>query len=97
MATYLILNLIFLIAVCATLKISTRHFTKPFFITLTLLLFLTLIFDNIIILLGIVGYDTDKILGIYLYKAPIEDFIYAILAVLLVPVLWNKIGDTSAK
>lgn len=96
MVTYLILNLIFLVVVCTVLKIGKRHLSKPFFITLAVLLLLTLIFDNVIILLGIVGYDADKILGIYLYKAPIEDFMYAVLAVLLVPALWNKIGKTNA-
>lgn len=96
MVTYLILNLIFLVVVCTVLKIGKRHLSKPFVITLAVLLLLTLIFDNVIILLGIVGYDADKILGIYLYKAPIEDFMYALLAVLLVPALWNKIGKTNA-
>jgi lycopene cyclase domain-containing protein len=57
--------------------------------TALILVVLTAIFDNVIIGLGIVAYDPHKILGLYIYKAPIEDFFYALLAVCLVPALWR--------
>jgi len=59
------------------------------FIALAVLLVLTAVFDSIIIGAGIVAYDTEKILGLYVGLAPVEDFFYAILAILIVPTLWN--------
>ncbi len=53
---------------------------------------LTAVFDNLIILADIVDYDPRLILGLFVYKAPVEDFFYAILAVILVPSLWNRFG-----
>ncbi len=73
-----------------------KEFKRPgknWWFTLGALLVLTLIFDNLIIWAGIVGYDTSKILGIYAGVAPIEDFFYAVLAVIIVPVLWKQFGD----
>ena len=87
--TYLIVNLIFLLCV---IGLFMQHFKKPnktWFVTLAALLVLTAVFDSIIIWAGIVGYNTDKILGLYVGFAPIEDFFYAILAVLIVPMLWH--------
>jgi lycopene cyclase domain-containing protein len=43
----------------------------------------TAIFDNAIIGFGLVAYDESKISGIKIGLAPIEDFAYAIAAVLL--------------
>ncbi|RYF29253.1 MAG: lycopene cyclase domain-containing protein [Chloroflexi bacterium] len=51
---------------------------------------MTAVFDSLLIAVGIVGYDLDKILGIYIGKAPIEDFFYAILAAIIIPALWNR-------
>lgn len=92
MATYLILNLCFLIGVVFLLRIKPRHPSRVWWLVLGLLLILTSVFDSLIITAEIVGYDTQKILGIYIGKAPIEDFFYAIVAVILVPSLWNKFG-----
>lgn len=97
MATYLILNSIFICIVCLTLKISRRSITKPLLLTFLVLLILTAVFDNLIILASIVNYDPSKILGIYIGKAPIEDFMYSLLAVLLLPALWNILGKRSAR
>lgn len=63
--------------------------TKQWWLTLAALLAMTVVFDNIMISMGFVGYNTDKLLGIYAYVAPIEDFFYAVLAVLMVPAMWN--------
>ncbi|MDE2409028.1 MAG: lycopene cyclase domain-containing protein [Actinomycetales bacterium] len=53
---------------------------------------LSLVFDNIIVGLGIVAYDGQKILGLRLPVAPIEDFAYTLVAVAVVPVLWAALG-----
>lgn len=97
MATYLILNLIVIVAICAVLKQYPRRLNKAWMVTLISLLVLTAIFDNVIILMDIVGYNPAKILGVYIGVAPVEDFMYALMAVILVPALWHKLGGKHAK
>ena len=62
---------------------------KPLTVTAAVMLFLTLVFDNLIIASGIVDYDPDKISGIRLGVAPIEDFAYTLVALVLVPSVYN--------
>ncbi|TLP74073.1 lycopene cyclase domain-containing protein [Nesterenkonia sphaerica] len=52
------------------------------------LLLLTAIFDNVIIGVGLVDYSEERISGLRLGVAPIEDFSYSIAAVVLLPSLW---------
>src|SRR5690606_27985225 len=87
--TYLILTLVVL-AVLAIITVPTlrRLPIKPLLATLGVLLVLTLIFDNIIVGIGLVDYDPDKEVGIRLPWMPIEDFSYTVGAVLLIPALW---------
>lgn len=89
MATYLLVNLVFLLAVLAAYRIRPRKPSKAWLLTLAGLLVMTAVFDSLIVGFGIVGYDTDKILGVYIGNAPIEDFFYAVLAVILVPTVWK--------
>lgn len=95
MATYIALNIIFIIVVGFLLKLKPRRLSKALLVTLAALLVLTLIFDNLIVGLSIVGYDPSKILGIKLGVAPIEDFMYALLAVMIVPSLWRTLGKQN--
>ncbi|OUE10415.1 lycopene cyclase domain-containing protein [Clavibacter michiganensis] len=53
-----------------------------------ILLAMTLVFDNIMIEVGLVGYDPDALVGLILLNAPIEDFAYAIAALVLLPAVW---------
>jgi lycopene cyclase domain-containing protein len=73
--------------------------TKAWWQTLIVLLILTAIFDSILIGAGVVGYDPQKIIGLHVGLAPVEDFFYAVLAVIIVPALWNlfntKKGSTK--
>jgi lycopene cyclase domain-containing protein len=88
--TYGDMNLIFLvIAGIATWIIKSRFqcFTTP--IVLLPMLILTAVFDNLIILAGIVDYDATKLMSIYVGVVPIEDFAYTVVAVLLVPAIWK--------
>ncbi|WP_150307482.1 lycopene cyclase domain-containing protein [Planctomonas psychrotolerans] len=55
---------------------------------IVLLLVLTAIFDNVMIGVGLVGYDPDTLLGVYIGIAPIEDFAYSIAALILLPATW---------
>jgi len=54
------------------------------------MLLTTLVFDNVIIALGIVGYDVTKISGLLLGLAPIEDFAYTVVSVMAVAIIWTK-------
>lgn len=90
--TYILMNLVFLVCITVLFLQYIKKPTKTWWITLAMLILLTAIFDSIIIWAGIVHYDPQKILGIYVGFAPIEDFFYAILAVIIVPALWNLFG-----
>lgn len=93
MTTYLILNLVFLLSLFLFLPKRLQRPSKAFWITLAGLLILTAIFDPIIIAFDIVAYDPTKLLGIYWFGAPIEDFFYALYAAAMVPLIWNKLGE----
>jgi lycopene cyclase domain-containing protein len=59
--------------------------------TLLVMVLVTLIFDNVIVALGIVDYDTTKISGVLLGLVPIEDFAYTVVSVLAVSAIWHKL------
>ena len=92
MATYLILSLVVLGLVLAVVWRRRMLYGRPFWVALAVLLLLTLVFDNTIIIAGIVDYDLSRIIGVYAWRAPIEDFAYTIAAALLMPYLWHKFG-----
>jgi lycopene cyclase domain-containing protein len=56
------------------------------------LLLLTAVFDNVMIGIGLVGYDRALISGVFVGAAPIEDFAYAVAAIVLLPCLWTLLG-----
>jgi len=88
--TYLILNVIFIAVVVAVLYYLRALPTKKVFLTTTgILLVLTMLFDPVIIALGIVDYDPELIIGLRQFGAPVEDFFYSILAAVLIPAVWN--------
>lgn len=93
--TYLIINLVFIIMVLLLLRIKIRV-SRPIVVTALVLLVLTAIFDSVLVSIGIVGYDESKILGLRIGNAPVEDFMYTILAVLMIPGLW-QIFDKGQK
>jgi len=95
--TYIFLNLIFL---ATLIMFIPKQFKKPpvaWWITLGGVLLLTAIFDPLIIYFNIVEYNPEKILGLKLFGAPIEDFFYALYASCVVPLIWNRIGENNAK
>ena len=63
--------------------------SKPLVSASAVMLLITAIFDNVIIATGIVAYDEAKISGIKIGVAPIEDFAYTVVALLVVPTLFN--------
>lgn len=93
MATYLILNIIFLIIVgIFWLVMRPKVSRRRILLTVLILLAFTAVFDSLIVGLGIVDYDFTKTLGIKIGTAPIEDFFYAIMAGALVPIVWAILG-----
>lgn len=90
MTSYLILNFVVLaVLYMAVFVADSGIITRRWLRALGLMLVLTLIFDSLIIAAGIVAYDTTKLLGVYLARAPVEDFAYTLAVMLLVPLLWN--------
>ncbi len=88
--TYPILTLLVL-GIFAIYGILMRKWISPkaLFPATIFMLLMTLVFDNIIIGTGIVDYDFEKTAGIRLFLAPIEDFAYTLVALILVPTLFN--------
>jgi lycopene cyclase domain-containing protein len=95
--TYLILNVVFILAIVFLFVKKLTKPSKAWWITLATLLVLTLIFDNLIIYFGMVGYTPELILGFRIGFAPIEDFFYSLLACILVPLLWQRFAPANEK
>lgn len=97
MATYLILNLVFILVVILVLRVRLKQVDKAVLLTAASLILLTLIFDNIMIAMSFFEYNPGKILGVMIGVAPIEDFMYAVLAAIIVPVIWKKMERVDVK
>ena len=71
-------------------------------IPLLILMLMTAVFDNLIILAGIVSYDESKLSGIKVLVAPIEDFAYTLVLVPLIALVqsyflqWQSSRKTNA-
>lgn len=90
--SYWALNAIFLalvavVAIVASARTPHRRVT-PVLITAAALLLVSAIFDNVMIGIGLVGYDDAKISGAFIGIAPLEDFAYPLAAAVLLPSLW---------
>ena len=57
-----------------------------------IILVMTAVFDNVMIAVGLVAYAPEHISGAFIGAAPIEDFAYAIAAVVGLPSLWALLG-----
>lgn len=89
--TYLALNVVFMLIAFVTLNLFSRKSPwRAIGFTMFWMLLTTLVFDNVIIALGIVGYDVTKISGLLLGLAPIEDFAYTVVSVMAVAIIWTK-------
>jgi lycopene cyclase domain-containing protein len=91
--TYWTLNAIFLVVVAVVLILARRRVSWPALgITLAVLLVMTAVFDNVMIGVGLVAYNESLISGAFIGIAPLEDFAYAIAAVVGLPSLWALLG-----
>lgn len=91
--TYWLLNAVFLAAVAvlavATILVRRAPRWTAVGITALVLLVTTAVFDNVMIAVGLVAYDPDHTSGLRLGVAPVEDFAYAVAAVVALPCLWS--------
>jgi lycopene cyclase domain-containing protein len=94
--TYWALNAIFLavVAVVAIAAIASRRAPRWLVVLLAagILLVVTAVFDNVMIGIGLVGYDRALISGVFIGRAPLEDFAYTIAAAVLLPSLWTLLA-----
>ncbi|WP_062070568.1 lycopene cyclase domain-containing protein [Demequina sediminicola] len=91
--TYVILSVAVLAVIAiACAPVLRRLPARPLALTALVLIILTIVFDNVIVGLGIVDYDPELISGVLMPIAPVEDLAYAIGAVLLIPTFWELLG-----
>lgn len=55
---------------------------------LLIMVVLTAIFDNLMIAAGLFDYGEKTLLGVRIGRAPLEDFLYPLSSILLMPALW---------
>jgi lycopene cyclase domain-containing protein len=98
--TYWLLNLPFLIIAALVALAAALARRSPRWravgLAAVVVLLLTAVFDNVLVGTGIVGYDPSRISGVLVGVAPIEDFAYAIAALVLLPSLWGLLGPRRA-
>lgn len=98
--SYWMLNAVFLalaavIAVAAVLAHRAPRW-RAVALAGVLVLILTAVFDNLMIALGLFGYNPERISGAFVGLAPLEDFAYAVAAVILLPSLWHLLPARTA-
>jgi lycopene cyclase domain-containing protein len=94
--TYWSLNAIFLgvvalVALAAVLSSRSPRWASVLIAGIVLLA-TTALFDNVMIGIGLVDYNPELISGAFVGIAPLEDFAYAIAAVVLLPALWHLLA-----
>ena len=99
--TYWLINAAFL-AVVAGLVIAaivTRRSPRWAAVGLAgaLVLVMTALFDNVMIAVGLVAYAPEHISGAFVGVAPLEDFAYAVAAVVGLPSLWSLLGRRTKR
>jgi lycopene cyclase domain-containing protein len=99
--TYWLLNLPFLavagVAALAALLARRSPRWRAVGLTAIVVLVLTAVFDNVLVGVGIVGYDPALISGAFVGVAPIEDFAYAVAAIVLLPSLWSLLSPRAER
>lgn len=99
--TYWLLNAAFLATVVVLAAASMLARRPPRWpavaVGAAVILVMTAVFDNVMILAGLVAYDPGAISGVRLGVAPVEDFAYAVAAIVALPCLWSLIGDRRSR
>ena len=76
-----------LLVVLVVKRIQYRQALAVLGMALGIMLVLTAVFDNVMIAAGLFDYGEQTLLGLYLGRAPVEDFLYPLAAVILMPAL----------
>lgn len=98
MMTYAVLNSLFLLIIAILLALYTRKRPRAIlWYTLLVVLVITAIFDSLFILFGLFEYNPSIILGIYIWKAPIEDFAYTVASVLMIGLIWEHFESKEGR
>jgi lycopene cyclase domain-containing protein len=100
--TYSLVVLPFVAATAIVVLVSAR---RPQFgrrmaasgICAVVLVVLTAVFDNVMIAAGLFRYPAEHLSGLYVGRAPIEDFSYAICAAFLVPAVFALLPSRSSR
>lgn len=99
--TYWALNAVFLTLAVVVAGVAVASARSPRWRAIALagvaVLLLTAVFDNVMIAIDLFGYNPDRISGAFVGLAPLEDFAYAIAAVILLPSLWHMLGRRRSK
>lgn len=103
--TYALLCLPFVIVAVVLSVVAARRLPPParrrrwqaIGLAGALVLVLTAIFDSIMIAAGLFGYAEGTRLGPAVGLAPIEDFAYPIVTVLMVPAVWTLVRRRRAR
>jgi len=91
--TYWALNAIFLAVILVVALLARRRVSwAAIGVTAAVLLLMTAVFDNVMIAVGLVAYEPSLISGAFIGIAPLEDFAYAIAAIVGLPSLWHLLG-----
>lgn len=97
--TYWALNAIFLGVVALVVLAAVLGRRAPRWsavgLTAAVVLVMTAVFDNVMISIGLVAYNPQLISGTFIGVAPLEDFAYAIAAIVGLPSLWALLGGRA--
>jgi len=95
--TYWALNAIFLAVILVAGLLAARRLPwAAVGLTAAVLLVMTAVFDNVMIAIGLVAYNESLISGAFIGIAPLEDFAYAIAAIIGLPSLWALLERRDA-
>ncbi len=95
--SYAEMNLIFMIPVAVLLVFARKSVNwKVLGLSALALIVMTAIFDNFIVGSGVVAYNPETLLGVFIGFAPIEDFAYTLVAAVLIPLTWWWLGSRQS-
>ena len=91
--TAIVLNgVVLAVLLVVSVPVLRRLRLLPVVWTVLHLSILTMVFDTLMIRVGLYVFDPHKILGVHVWGAPLEDFAYAAVAGIGMPVLWTVLG-----
>src|ERR1051325_8418394 len=100
--TYAGLALVFLaagllVAVAAHVRGVPRGWWPATGLVAIVLCALTAAFDSMMIAADLFRYDTESLTGLRVVLVPVEDFAWPLVAVLVLPALWELLGRVTQK